>query len=187
MLRLKHALPLALLFSVPVFSMDKQLVAASEAAPAAPSVLLSTLTLADQHTAGVTTLADLKNKRTELATAEEAKAAEIKDLVVKLTAKLAEKRTAITGSVTTIQSHQATLAKIKEDAAKKEAELKAEVAKQEADLQGKIAKEEEVKKALEAEAAKLDEQINPKPVEGPAEAPKTETPAPTKAWWRLGW
>lgn len=178
MLRSNHVLSLALLISAPAFAMEdsKALVAANqEVAPSA--ALLSTITLAENHKSEVSTLGTLTQQEIVLADAKKAKAQEVSALTAQLAAKLASKNKQIEGSATTIKTFQDELAKLKVDAPLKKAAFDAELAKQEADLAEKISKEEKAKKALETEAAQINDQINPK-VEGPAAAPK--------AWYRFG-
>lgn len=179
MLRSKHVLSLVLLISVPAVAMEQkgQLVAAAEQS-AAPASLLDTIVLRENHATKVTTLATLHQQKTVLADAENATNQELSALAAQLVEKLAGKKKQIEGSTAAITSYNTQIEALKAKAAQDEATLKTKAAQDEADLKAKITKEEESKKTLAAEAAKLEEQINPAPkVEGPAEAPKA-----VKAW-----
>lgn len=176
MLRLRNALPLALLVSVSTYTMDKQLAVAGAEAATPSAALISTLLLSEQHQSQVATLARLQEKETQLVSEKKSTEQELTTLVAQLTAKLAAKKKQVAGSTAAIEAFKNEITKAKEDAVQKEAALKAEIAQKETELQAKIAKEEEIKKALEAEAAKLQEQLNPKEkaqVESPASAPTT--------------
>lgn len=190
MLRLNHALPLALLLSTSVFAMDKQLVPANQdvfaarvAESATPSPLLSTIVVSQQYEAEKTALTELKKQESELITAKAVKEAALQQSSAQMLAVIASKRKQIEGSASTLTTFTTQLAELKAKAAKDAEERAAKLAQEEADLLKKIAKEEEVKKTYETDLSKLEAQITPPAEEkayGPEEAPKA-------SWSIFGW